>query len=138
VSKSASFATDTNRFVLKIIFYKSIHIYFSINIFIAKTSQSCILETVSLSQTTSLTKPEGVSVQCSRLVGWIGCILISGLARSWTGGINILCSKTWEHYSLISVIYMIILGYCGTVCGILQFGKAHCTSFQGTSFVCLS
>ena len=51
-----------NRFVLKNTFIK-VYIYrFSINIFIEIKSQSCVLETVSLSKTTSFMSTEGVHI----------------------------------------------------------------------------
>ena len=49
-----------NRFVLKNTFIKVYIYHFSINIFIEKRSQSCVLETVSLSKTTSFMSTEGV------------------------------------------------------------------------------
>ncbi len=49
-----------NRFVLKNTFMKICIYHFSINIFVEIKSQSCVLETVSLSKTTSFTSTEGV------------------------------------------------------------------------------
>ncbi len=51
-----------NRFVLKITFIKVYIYHFSINNFIETRSQSCVLETVSLSKTTSFTSTDGVLV----------------------------------------------------------------------------
>ena len=49
-----------NKFVLKNTFIKVYIYHFSINIFIETRSQSCVLETVSLSKTTSFMSTEGV------------------------------------------------------------------------------
>jgi hypothetical protein len=49
-----------NRFVLKNTFIEVYIYHFSINIFIETRGQSCVLETVSLSKTTSFTSTEGV------------------------------------------------------------------------------
>ncbi len=47
-----------NRFVLKNTFIKVYIYHFLINIFIETRSQNCVLETVSLSKTTSFTSTE--------------------------------------------------------------------------------
>ena len=49
-----------NRFILKNTFIKTYIYLFLINIFIETRSQSCVLETVLLSKTTSFTSTEGV------------------------------------------------------------------------------
>ena len=49
-----------NRFILKNTFIKVYLYHFLINIFIKPRRQSCVLETVSLSKTTSFTRRKGV------------------------------------------------------------------------------
>jgi hypothetical protein len=68
-----------NRFVLKNTFIKVYIYHFSINIFIETRSQSCVLETVLLSKTTSFTSMEGVvhvkSFYLSKIQSRIVCIM---------------------------------------------------------------
>ncbi len=60
-----------NIFVLKNTFIKEYIYHFSINIFVETRSQSCILEAVSLSKTTSFTSTEGVFINTLEYFDWL-------------------------------------------------------------------
>ncbi len=74
-----------NRFFLKNTFIKVYIYHFSINIFIETRSQSCVLETVSLSKMTSFTSTEGL------LIKGVGCMFIRVSVRMLRASAFILC-----------------------------------------------